>query len=177
MEWALALAFSTLFAAPPTDVSFGAGVTTPTKVDLPYTLVAGDQYFDASVSGIRDYLDSIRESDPEVFAAMKPKADSLALKRNFSWVFYGLSVAAIGVDAYLLLDRKVNFDSATPWVLLGSAVALGAVANFLQPDRSDYMSFVNAHNRQNPKTRLQLHVGWIPDHDHGTWLAMAIANW
>ena len=177
MEWALVLALSTLFGAPPTEMSFGAGVSTPSKVEIPYTLIAGDQYFDASVSGIRDYLDAIRDSDPEVFAAMKPKADSLALKRNFSWAFYGLSLAVIGVDAYLLLDRKVSFESATPWVLLGSAVALGAVANFLLPDRSDYMSFVNAHNRQNPKTRLQLHIGWIPDSDRGAWLAMALMNW
>ncbi len=177
MEWALVLALSSLFAAPPAEVSFGAGVSTPSKVEIPYTIIAGDQYYDASVSGLRDYLDSIRESDPEIFAAMTPKANTLALRRNFSWVCYGLSLAALGVDVYLLLDRQVAFDSATPWVLLGSSIALGAAANLLQPDRSDFMSFVNAHNRQNPKTRLQLHVGWIPDGDNGTWLAMAMTNW
>ena len=64
----------------------------------PNSLAVDGQYFDASVSGVRELVETYRDSDPDLYAKLTIKADKLAAMKTRAWVV-GIGTAAVGLGA------------------------------------------------------------------------------
>jgi hypothetical protein len=128
----------------------------------PEHLAAGGQYFDASPSGFQDYLNSIKTTNPNLFAQLAPDADQLEKQ-----VVLGRTLIAIGMVAGaattlagFAADNRTTTETCT---LVGAGLLLtGAVAGVaVGPSRDDLVDLVNKHNRLTPPP-LQLQLGYDP---------------
>lgn len=128
------------------------------------TLSADNQYYEYSVSGIKKYLDSIEQSDPSLYAAVKPKYEDIKFKRDLS---LGLSIGAAVVGAGLVygsmtfLARKTESDikSINIPLFTGGIYTMMAAPFFyyiFSPSQNDYLDFINSNNRANPSRPLKL---------------------
>jgi hypothetical protein len=128
----------------------------------PEHLVAGGQYFDATPFGFQDYLNSIKTTNPNLFAQLAPDADRLA-----NQVVLGRTLIAIGMVAgaatTLAGFASHNHTTSETLTLVGAGLLLtGGIAGVLAgPSRNDLVDLVNKHNRLSP-TPLQLQLGFDP---------------
>jgi hypothetical protein len=128
----------------------------------PEHLVASGQYFDASPSGFQDYLNSIKTTNPDLFAQLAPDADRLE-----NQIVLGRTLIAIGMVAgaatTLAGFASHNETTSETLTLVGAGLLLtGAVAGFAaSPSRNDLVDLVNKHNRLRPPP-LQLQLGYDP---------------
>jgi hypothetical protein len=154
----------------------------------PETLSRDGQYYDVSVSGLRGYLESIRESSPQVYAELDPALSNLESRRTIATgVLVGGTVASVASLIYAVAPtadcqspsiNDSNFANDTKaWALCNSnqqakmmtfgLLGLGTfLAGFLawaaiSPHRADLMAIVNEHNRMTPLPLL-LHLDYDP---------------
>src|SRR5262245_13063514 len=52
------------------------------RTKIPTHLRAGNQYYDASVAGLRAYVDSTKATDPQLYAQLAPEVDALEARAN-----------------------------------------------------------------------------------------------
>ena len=171
-------------AAPPVVTPM---VAYPVPV-LPGLLTIGNQQFDASVTGLRAYLETVKSTDAKLYAQLAPDLDELESKVVAARLVLiaGLGVGAAST-AYALLGSRdcaspsVNdpafANSVAAWdacnkdnmnklltfglIGMGSMIAGGIGWLALSPRRSDLFDFVNKHNRLSP-TPLHFQLGYDP---------------
>jgi hypothetical protein len=164
---------------PPPDNS------TPT---VPSHLAVGNQQFDASVDGLRAYLETKKATNPALYMRLAPDLERLEAKSNQAraalvtglvvglaagfFAFAGRqdcaqpSPSAPNFSANVAAWSACNDDNARR-MMLGGLVAGGALlagsaaAYALTPDRGDLLEFVNRHNRLSSQP-LRLQLGYDP---------------
>jgi hypothetical protein len=166
----------------------GPAASTQEALVIPAHLQAGNQRFDASVSGLRAYLESIHSSDPAVYRKLAPDMARLEAREDTAeavlvgGIVVGLASAVYGVAARdtcaqpSVTDPNFGADSqawgacnqrnvsrmATFGALgVGTAIVGGVVAYLTFPRRQDLMDLVNKNNRLS-KEPLQWQVGYDP---------------
>jgi hypothetical protein len=164
-------------------------VVVPVVTEDPEHLSEGGQYFDPNLSGLRDYLDSIRSSDPELYATLDPALASAESDRTWAHVMLwgvgvggGLSVLGLGL---LLHDDCDNGDfeiteaedecmssadtqDAAFLVAAGGVFATGIVTGLLLlPGRPTFLRLLNQHNRLRPSSPLRLSASASQHHFAG----------
>ena len=155
---------------------------------LPEHLQFGDQHFDASVAGLRAYVDSIKSGDPGLWGQIAPDVASLESRQSSAKAALALGVVA-GVATAIygfastdncvgptLSDPNFGADSATwgacnqrniskmaTFTFLGAGIMVvgGVIAYASSPGRQDLLDVVNKNNRLS-KQPLQLQLGYDP---------------
>jgi hypothetical protein len=159
------------------------------QVVVPEQLTAGNQVFDASPAGFRAYLDTVRTTNPDLFARLAPEADQL-VSRGATGRHLAIAGAAVGVAVAVIgiasapscyqpsvsdpnfaadtaawgncNDSKINRIAIVSLAGLGLAAA-GAIAwAVMAPSRADLMNLVNQTNRLDPPQPLQFQLGYDP---------------
>jgi hypothetical protein len=147
---------------------------------VPTHLRAGNQQFDASVSGLRAYVDATKKTDPKLYAGLEPDVERLEARRNGAMVALAAgaaagAAAAIGAfawqtdcspdtttAAFSACSHQNTEHLAVLGVLGVAALAAGGItAAAMMPKRSDIMDVVNKHNRLSPQP-MQLELGYDP---------------
>jgi len=157
-------------------------------VVIPEHLQIGNQHFDASVTGFRAYLESIKSSDPSLYGQLAPDtahlegqqdtakaafADGIVL--GLASMIYGFAGGdnckdppitdpnfAADVDAWgACNDRNLSKMATFGFAGLGAMIAGGIVAYASWPKHQDLLDLVNKNNRLS-KQPLQWQVGYDP---------------
>jgi hypothetical protein len=161
----------------------------PATPAAPNSLAVSGQYYDASVSGVRSLVESYRYEDPALYRKLDEKAGELEAMRTRSWVI-GLGSVAVGAGAIItgfalykppppdppqmyapdgtpLPSAPTPKADVTP-ILVGTLVGVPLIlfsyfiGSAFGPGRTDYMDFVNYHNKVNPEHPLTWQVGLVP---------------
>jgi len=160
----------------------------PQAMVVPSSLSIRGEYFDASVDGLRGYLETIRSTDPDLYTKLDPKLSNLEWRRTAAVL---VAVAAVGIGLgsmiYAFAARKScnsppvndpNFsadvnawancnDDSMRTMATFSLVGLGTLttglfaAAFITPGRSDIFDIVNEHNRLR-REPLRWQLGYEP---------------
>jgi hypothetical protein len=164
-------------------------VVTPAHV-IPSHLTIGNQTFEASVKGLRAYVESIRETQPQLYAQLAPDVERLESSRTAARAVLvtGLIAGAASV-LYAVAGRgncqepsiyDPNFAAKSDaWgscnqhdIEMRGLFAFMGVAAFaaggfgawaLAPSRSDLLEVLNKNNRLSPEP-LRLQLGYDPSH-------------
>jgi hypothetical protein len=157
---------------------------------IPSHLTAGSQIFEESVTGLRSYVDSIKATEPQLYALLEPDVERLESRRKAAHAVL-VTGLAVGVAStiYAFAGRSdcpepsvfdpnfaaksaawgacndSNMTTMSTFVLLGLAAAtvgsLGAAA--IYPKRAEVLDVVNKNNRASPEP-LRLQLGYDPTH-------------
>ena len=157
---------------------------------LASSLTIRGQYFDATVEGLRRYLETIRSNDPQLYAHLDPELSKLESRRNTALAVLlagvGLGVVstvygfagkkscaspsvtdpsfAADADAWgRCNDDNMRTTATFTAVGLGAALAGLAISAALFPRRSDIFGIVNEHNRLSHEP-LRWQLGYEPIH-------------
>jgi hypothetical protein len=141
---------------------------------MPHSFTVSGQYYDASLSGVREFVDTYRTTDPQLYAQLDAKASDLEAMRTRGWIV-GVTAAAVGVatlvGGFMLYKPPPAGSTQTPDftpLYVGAGVGIPLIlfsywiGNAFAPGRTDYMDFVNYHNRLNPNRPLTWQLGWNP---------------
>ncbi|HXI59153.1 MAG TPA: hypothetical protein VNO55_23965 [Polyangia bacterium] len=169
----------------------GPAVVLPTRYgagNVPSHLTFENQVYDASVSGLRTYLEAIRFKDAQLYAALDPELQRLEARHRAAVAVFLVGVGAgIASTIYAFAGRDncpmpslndPNFQGATAaWgacndanmrktatfglIGVGSMVAGLFGASVIAPGRSDLFDFVNRQNSLN-REPLRLQIGFDP---------------
>jgi hypothetical protein len=131
-----------------------------TSSDPSNNISAGNEYFDASVSGIGEYMERLQSNDAATYKKLLPKYESLKDQRMWAFVAGGGGFAAGFSATYFSVDRSVSSTGPLFMAAVVGFVAGGSLYWLLSPGRSDYMKFINDHNRMNPKNPLKFQLGF-----------------
>jgi hypothetical protein len=155
---------------------------------LPGLLTIGNQQFEATVPGLRAYLETVKSTDAKLYAQLAPDLDELENKvvaARFVLIA-GLGVGAASIAYALLGSRdcaspsvndpafatsvaawdacngdKMNKFTTFTLIGMGSMIAGGIGWLALSPGRSDVFDLVNKHNQLSP-TPLHFQLGYDP---------------
>jgi hypothetical protein len=175
-------------AVPPTPPDpFPPVVADPVPV-RPTHLDIGHQTFDASLTGLRAYLETTKLTNPPLYAQLAPDLERLESRATLA---RAVLIAGLGLGTvsfiYALVGRRDctqpsindpafsvdtaawdacnrnNLRTSATFGLLGvGSMFAGSVAWFaLTPGRADFFDFVNKHNRLSPEP-LNFRVGYDP---------------
>ncbi len=160
----------------------------PSPRVTPSHLYIGNQYFDASVSGMRQYLDGLKPTNPDLYAGLDPDLRRLEARHDAAVTVMTVGAIASVLSFVLAFATRndcqapsvndpnfaaksdawgaCNSDNLTTMAIFGVAgvgalAAGGAAAYATMPSRSDLLAFVNKHNRLNAQP-LQLQIGYNP---------------
>lgn len=150
-------------------------------VEQPSSLEVGGQYYDASIGGLRDYLESIRTTQPDLYANLDPEVSSLETRQTIAVLsMVGGGVIGLGLMFFPLIvpgpDCNAMYDIFDPerdrceddnltrlltFLGVGMGVALAGLLVFLivKPGRGDMLEVLNRHNRISP-TQMRLQLGY-----------------
>jgi hypothetical protein len=155
---------------------------------IPSHLAIGNRVFDASVTGLRAYIESIRSTEPQLYAQLAPDVERLESKQAASRTLLVIGLtAAVASTFYAFAGRSTcqepsiydpnfaakaaawgscnehNLDMTAEFTFIGIAAATaGAFGAFaVAPHRSDLLGVLDKNNRQSPEP-LRLQVGYDP---------------
>ena len=146
--------------------------------EIPQNFSIGNQYYDLNVEGLRKYVDN----NPKA-ADMNSKLKDLESQQKNAdiakWSFVGVgAVMAIGSFTFLQVEEdyeeegKKKYWNGTAFI---GGVAVGIlgywVQRWMQPDREDYLDFINQHNANPDREPLKLNLGWNLEHSGPTLAA------
>ena len=158
---------------------------------IPNHLAVGNQIFEANVTGLRAYLDSIKTTQPQVYAQLAPDVERLESQRStartvlVAGVVAGLAAGIYGFagrpscqnpplsdpnfaahsDAWSSCnEHNVETMAAFGFIGVGAIVAGGLAAWAIAPSRSDLLDVVNKNNRLSPEP-LHLQLGYDPSRE------------
>jgi hypothetical protein len=153
-------------------------IQTPTAV-VPNSMEVNNQYYPGTVSGLRDYMNDLKNSQPETHLKLSKDFDDLYSKQvTANWVFWSSiavgSVAVIGGFTFLATKETKTYSAAsglapetvtTPnyGAVYGGLglMAIGSVVSLvLAPGREDILTFINKHNRINNQFPIKWQLGW-----------------
>jgi hypothetical protein len=157
-------------------------------VVIPEHLQAGNQRFDASVTGFQAYLDSIKASDPGLYGQLAPDAARLESREDGAKVVLGGGIA-VGLISMIysvasrnscaqppITDPNFAADSAAwgacnqgnverlaafGFLGIGAMIAGGLIAYASWPTHQELVDLVNKNNRLS-KQPLQWQLGYDP---------------
>jgi len=159
-------------------------------VVIPEHLQAGNQLFDASVTGFRAYLENIKSSDPGLYGQLAPDVERLEGRESAAktvavgGVVLGLASIIYGVaaqdncgdpsvtDPNFAADtqawgacnqRNVSRIGTFAFLGIGTMVVGGIIAYASWPRHQDLLDLVNKNNRLS-KHPLQWNLGYDPTH-------------
>lgn len=160
------------------------------EVVAPSHLSVGAQQFDLSVTSLRDYLETLKETDANLYRQLDPLLARLETQRRTALVVAAAG-AALGVASlvYALAGQKdcplpdatdpqfaaksaawgsCTHDNTTTGAMFGlagvAAIGVGLLAGVvIAPGRGDLLAFVNQHNRLSAEP-LRLQLGYDPTH-------------
>jgi len=155
---------------------------------IPSHLAIGNRVFDASVTGLRAYIESIKATEPQLYSQLAPDVERLEAKQSaaYALLFIGLT-AGVASTIYGFAARSTcqqpsvydpnfaakiaawgsctdhNLDMTAEFTFIGMAVAtVGAVSAYaIAPHRSDLLEVLDKNNRQSPEP-LRLQIGYDP---------------
>ena len=155
---------------------------------IPEHLAVGSRVFDASVTGLRAYIESIKAAEPQLYAQLSPDIERLEAKQSaaYALVVIGLT-AGVASTVYGFAARSTcqqpsvydpqfaakiaawgactehNGDMTAEFAFIGLAAATaGAVGAYaVAPHRSDLLEVLDKNNRQSPEP-LRLQLGYDP---------------
>jgi hypothetical protein len=157
---------------------------------IPSHLAIGNRVFDASASGLRAYIESIRATEPQLYAQLAPDVERLESRQQQAWaVLIAGLIVGVSSTVYAFAGRSTcqlpsvydpNFaakiaawDSCTDhnldltakfaFIGLGALVAGSAGAAVVAPGRSDLLDVLAKNNRSSPEP-LRLQLGYDPSH-------------
>lgn len=155
---------------------------------IPNHLVLGNQLFEANVTGLRDYVESIKGTNPQLYGQLAPDVERLESQRTTArtvlaaGVLAGLASGIFGFagrsdcqspsitdpnfaaksDAWSSCNEHNITMMATFGFIGVGAIAAGALAAWaIGPSRSDLLEVVNKNNRLSPEP-LRLQLGYDP---------------
>jgi hypothetical protein len=155
---------------PPMPPAMTQGAPSP-----PNSLELSNQYFDASIDGIHQLVDTYRDDDPKLYRRLLRRVEDLEGMRTRAWAI-GLSTAAVGVGlavgGFALWQQQPSGlgkprDLTPLWgPILGVPLVLFSyyIGSAFGPHRDDYLSFVNYHNRIHPENPIHWQIGLLPSH-------------
>ena len=119
---------------------------------------------DASASGLRQYVDSIKSTNPDLYAHLNPQVVELEDHRRkfLAGVIFSTSFV---VGGGVVIRSNIISQTGVLYMLgLGVLGALGCEISSLlwEPQRSDYEKILNDHNLENSKDKLHLSFEIIP---------------
>jgi hypothetical protein len=155
---------------------------------LPSHFSVGDQYYDGTIWGLRSYLESIRTTEPDLYAKLSPDVDRMNSQMTTAAAFLGLGlIGGLGTAVYGIASRPScaepvlgdpNFARQVSelsschergmqrmmvFSLIGTGVLvtglIGAMA--VAPNRWDYFNFMNRHNSLSPRP-MRFQLGYDP---------------
>jgi hypothetical protein len=159
----------------------------PTHV-IPSHLAIGSRVFDASVTGLRAYVESIKATEPQLYAQLAPDVERLEAKQSAA---YALAVIGLGVGVastiYGFAARSTcqlpsvydpnfaaksaawgscsqhNLDMTAEFTVIGVGATIAGLiaAAAVAPHRSDLLEVLDENNRQSPEP-LRLQLGYDP---------------
>jgi hypothetical protein len=138
------------------------------------------QFFEFNVSGMRDYLDSIKDTQPKLYAEISPELERLETKRTQARLFALGSIAVGGALGAFYIQKARNgrisgsddpfsdsfmarYEGPSGTLMIVSGIAVGALGYYLlNPDRKDLIKFINKHNSAIPDRPIRLQLGLAP---------------
>jgi hypothetical protein len=157
---------------------------------IPIHLTSNDQIYEVSVSGLRSYIESIKTTEPQLYAQLAPDVEHLESRRTaaLAVLVTGL-VAGVASSVYAFAGRSncaepsisdpnfaadsaawgqcdqdnINKSATFLFIGLAAAAAGGFGAFAIYPSRADLLEVVNKNNRLGP-TPLHLNLGYDPNH-------------
>jgi hypothetical protein len=178
-------------AAVPPPIMVATAASPPAHAHVavvPDHFAVGNQYYEASVSGLRNLVESIRIVQPDLYAELDPKVSALEARRNAAIGVLVAGIAAGGVSIiYGFAARKTcneprvgdpafaeksqawgdcnqeNMAKSATFSLIGlGSIAVGVFGSFaITPGRSALMQVVNEHNRLSPQP-IRWELGFGP---------------
>ena len=152
-------------------------------------LTIGSRVFDASVTGLRAYIESIKATEPQLYAQLSPDIERLESKQSaaYALVVIGLT-AGVASTFYGFAARSTcqqpsvydpnfaakiaawgsctdhNLDLTAEFTFIGLAAATAGAfgAYAVAPHRSDLLEVLDKNNRQSPQP-LRLQLGYDPE--------------
>lgn len=139
----------------------------PVPQTLPNNITYRDQIFDGSVSGLRDYMESMRNSsngNESIYNKLNPELKTLESQNLWGnvlmWGGIGVGLAVTTIPLASMSSSSINM--APVYAGLGIMTA-GVVAGLIiKPGRKELMNFLNQHNRVNKSTPLKWSIGFSP---------------
>lgn len=174
---------------PPVEASFAAQPTHTGRY-VPTHLEVNNQYFDASPGGFRNYLETIRSTNPQLYADLSPDVDHLQSRQTTALTLLAVgAVAGIATAVYGIATRsdcvepplsdpnfaadsqawgdcdKNNIERMATFSFIGAGVlAAGFISAWVMaPSRADLIDLVNKHNRASQEP-IHLQIGYDPTH-------------
>ncbi len=120
-------------------------------------LNSGSQYYSASLSGLRRFVNTLKHDKPDAFSHLDQKLSKLEMRQTLSWVVF--AAGAIGGFALARNQDIENPDTTTPTVLILGSL-FGSL--YIRPSRDDYFEFINENNRINPSQKLNMAINLKP---------------
>jgi len=136
----------------------------PIPVAAPEKLSAGSQYFSFTPKGMRQYLESVRDTQPTLWTRVDPSLSALEPRvRLSSWFGYGGALLSVGmVTTGIILSAADADPTGGPLVLglMGGGLVVGiggfVIWAVMVPKRDDLLEVVNLHNRASPPDPLRV---------------------
>jgi hypothetical protein len=170
-------------------MSMGRAASAHVVVDTPPShLTVGNQEFDATVGGLRAYLDATKTRDAALYLELAPDVERLETKRTEAIVAAAAGVAAATASVVYAFkgqstctspavtdpafaadtaawaacnDRNMQHVETFTLLGMGALVAGVAAAWVIAPSRADVLDVVNKNNRLSPEP-LHLQLGYDP---------------
>jgi hypothetical protein len=160
----------------------------PPQVVLPTHISVGDQQFDASVSGLRAYVETTKVTEPQLYADLAPEVERLEARQSNALTAFAVgAVAGVAAGIYAVAgrsdcqepavtdpnfaakaaawgdcnDHNLQHTAAFTFIGIGAITAGGIAALVMAPKRSDIMEVVNKHNRLSPEP-MRFELGYDP---------------
>lgn len=110
------------------------------------SLELGGQYYDATVGGLRDYLDTLETKNHRLYTALDPELSSLESQQTTGLV---LIIGGLVGGAAASVVGVTSDPISMPLILTGLGVVgvVPLIGWIVMPGRDDVMDFVNLHNR------------------------------
>ena len=152
-------------------------------------MAIGNRVFDASEAGLRAYIESIKSTEPQLYAQLAPDVAHLEARQQQAWAILitGL-IVSVGSTVYAFAGRSAcqepsiydpnfaaktaawesctdnNFDLTAKFAVIGMAAGIAGIvgATFVAPGRSDLLDVLAKNNRSSPEP-LRLEVGYDPN--------------
>lgn len=158
-------------------------------ISMPVELRTGNQIYSPTLSGLEDYMNTLRSTRPDLAAKLQPDLDALKTRQTIAQagLITGLASGAYFIGTAITTMTSSTASDAGQAQAKGDALmtdfALGAglmmagsfFFMFETPSQSDFFRFLNKHNQLNPSAPLDLRVGVGLSHEKSPDLTLSMS--